>query len=108
MVGNYTDYFAESQGRSREKVEKSFGGGRPRGAPAPVRPTQKRRLAIATNQGFGISDTRYMNKDKSLHYPCIYKEKESIDRTYEPDFSMRNYIQPLKSRFISQTVVETR
>jgi hypothetical protein len=56
MVGNYTDYFAESQGGSRKKVEKSFGGGRPSSEPAPVNPPRNRRLPISTNQGFGISE----------------------------------------------------
>ena len=55
MVGNHTDYFAESQGLSRKKVEKSFEADATRSAPAPVEPTQNRRLAISTNQGFGIS-----------------------------------------------------
>ena len=55
MVGNYTYYFAESQGRKCKKVEKSFGGGRPVAAPTTVKPTETCRLVISTNQGFGIS-----------------------------------------------------
>jgi hypothetical protein len=41
MIGNYTDYIAESQGGWRRKVEKSFGRARPRGAPAPHQPETK-------------------------------------------------------------------